>query len=192
MGDTRLTAPSLDDVRRALASHRPRKVPQLGRPAGVLVPVFERQGEPHLLLTQRTEGLSTHAGQISFPGGKPEHDDPDLCHTALRETDEELGIDPRVVEVVGELDDCPTFVTNFVITPFVGIIPDGLRLVPSEREIAQVIEAPLRAFLEPGALRTEKAERAGYQFDVHFYSVGGHTVWGATARVVHQFLSLLR
>jgi 8-oxo-dGTP pyrophosphatase MutT (NUDIX family) len=181
---------TLAAVRQSLASHAPQRAPELGRPAAVLVPLFERDGRLFVLLTRRTTDLSSHAGQISFPGGKRDPGDADARATALREAYEEIGLPPLQVEVIGELDDCPTFVTNFVITPIVGVIPDRYPLVTSVREIAAVIEVPVDDFLVPGALKTESHERDGQPYMLMYYSVAGEVVWGATARILTQLFTL--
>jgi 8-oxo-dGTP pyrophosphatase MutT (NUDIX family) len=182
---------TLDAVREALARHAARKHPALGRPSSVLVPLFERDGRPWVLLTKRTERLAHHAGQISFPGGKRDASDVSASATALREAQEEVGLPASAIEIVGELDDCPTFVSNFVITPVVGVIPDRYPFVASEAEISVLIEAPLAAFLAPGAVRTEQADRGGFLYTLYFYTVEGHVVWGATARILTQLFGLI-
>lgn len=182
---------SMEEIEAALRQREPKRYPDLGRPAGVLVPLFEREGEPHVLLTRRTDALRSHAGQISFPGGKRDEQDPDLCATALRESQEEVGITPEAVRLVGALDDTPTMVTNYVISPYVGVIPEGYPFVPCAAEIAALLEFPLAAFLEPGVLRRERAEWQGIHYDLHFFEVQGHTVWGATARILHQLFEFL-
>lgn len=182
---------TLAAVRQALATHVPERLPEMGRPAAVLVPLFEREGRVFVLLTKRTDDLSSHAGQISFPGGKRDEEDTDPRTTALREAQEEVGLDPAAVEIVGELDDCPTFVTNFVISPVVGVIPDRYPFTPNSGEIQFLIEAPLDDFLLPGALRTELKERSGYTVELLYYSVVGQVVWGATARILTGLFSRL-
>ena len=181
---------TLQSIRDALAIHRPEKHPTLGRASAVLVPLFERDGRTHVVLTKRTEGLSSHAGQVSFPGGKPDPADADLRITALREAHEEIGLARDHVETIGELDDCPTFVTRYVITPIVGIIPDPYVFTPNEDEIATLFDVPLEAFLQPGVLRTQLKFRDDQRYHLYFYSVAGHTVWGATARILTQLLQL--
>lgn len=182
---------SLDDIKRAVAHHAPERFPTLGRPAAVLVPLYENRGHVEVLLTQRTTTLPSHAGQISFPGGKRDPEDRDLVQTALREAHEEVGLSPTDVSTVGLLDDCPTFVTNFVISPVVGVIPPDYPFQPNASEIDTLIRLPLESFLEPGVLRETEADYNGLKYTLHFYDVGGHTVWGATARILNQLFTLL-
>lgn len=182
---------SLNHISQALAPFQPRRYPDLGRPSAVLIPLYENRGQVEVLLTRRAETLSSHAGQISFPGGKMDPEDPTLEHTALREASEEVGLEPAVVKPVGMLDDCPTFVTNFVISPVVGIVPPDYPFEANPSEIDELIQLPLKAFLEPGVLRESKTEYRGVHYPVLFYDIGPHTVWGATARILHQLFSLL-
>jgi 8-oxo-dGTP pyrophosphatase MutT (NUDIX family) len=130
-----------------------------------------------------------HKGQISFPGGACEPEDADLLATALRETEEEIGVPPESVEVLGFLDDFPT-ITSFVITPVVGVIPYPFSYVLNEDEVDSVIEVPVSFFLDPGSLRVEQREYQGSVFDVLFWDYGPHTIWGATARILKGFLDL--
>ena len=163
--------------------------PRLTR-AAVLVPLFEKGGEPHVLLTRRTEQMRSHRGQISFPGGRQDPEDPSLLHTALRETAEEIGLAPADVRIVGELDDLLT-VTDYIVSPFVGIIPHPYFFRVSEREIAEMIEAPLEAFLRPERLRvSSRLEHEGRPYRTYFFHVGPHIVWGATAKILVQLLEL--
>ena len=158
--------------------------------AGVLVPLFERMGIPHVLLTRRTEDVRAHKGQISFPGGRRDPEDPSLLHTALRECEEEIGIPPSRVHVLGELDDLVT-VTDFVVSPYVGIIPYPYALKPNRHEIAEVIEAPLSAFLSPENVRVARGVTYGGRSHVtYFFHVGSHIVWGTTAKILVQLLEL--
>jgi 8-oxo-dGTP pyrophosphatase MutT (NUDIX family) len=182
---------TLSAIRQALSTHVPERMPEMGRPAAVLVPLFEREGRVFVLLTKRTEDLSSHAGQIAFPGGKRDEGESEPRVTALREAQEEIGLDPRAVEIIGELDDCPTFVTNFVISPVVGIIPDRYSFTPNTGEIQFLIEAPLDDFLLPGTLRTETRQRGEFTVELLYYSVVGQIVWGATARILTGLFSRL-
>ena len=159
------------------------------RESAVLVPLFVRGGEPHVLVTRRPETLRTHAGQISFPGGSRDPEDDTPLHTALRETHEELGVPPERVRVLGMLDEVPTL-TGYRIVPFVGAIPPDARYQPSADEIAEVIEVPLWHLMDPKRRRIEKRTALGREFDVYFYDYGEHVIWGATAHILTNLLQL--
>ncbi len=159
-------------------------------PAAVLIPLFVKDGEVHVLLTVRTDTVEAHKGQISFPGGAREKDDADMLATALRETEEEVGIKPDDVQVLGQLDQLLT-VTDFIVTPFVGVIPHPYDYVPNHDEIKELIEVPLSFFLNDDNLRTESRDFRGRPVTVYFYQYGSHTIWGVTARILRGFLTLL-
>jgi 8-oxo-dGTP pyrophosphatase MutT (NUDIX family) len=189
-------------LRAALAARRPalldlaRISPDYRRSAGalreaaVLVPLFLKAEEPHVLLTRRCEGLRHHAGQISFPGGRVDPQDRDSLATALREADEEVGLAPGHVDVLGRLSEQLVVVTGFRLTPWVGSVPYPypFRLHPGEVE--EILEAPLAELARPGAHRTEAREAYGMLHEVHFYELGGEAIWGATARVLHELLAI--
>jgi len=156
------------------------------RESAVLAPLFMRDGVACALFTRRPMTLRTHAGQISFPGGARDPSDATPLHTALRETHEELGIPPDRVEVLGMLDEIPT-ITEYRITPFVGVIPPDFKYVPSS-EVEEVIEVPLVHLLDPATHRTEQWQVGGQEHDVYFYDYGHHHIWGATARILRGFL----
>jgi 8-oxo-dGTP pyrophosphatase MutT (NUDIX family) len=159
--------------------------------AAVLVPITDH-GEPHLLFTKKTASVPHHRGQFSFPGGVVEQRDGSRVETALREAWEEIRLPSSAVEVLGLLDDTETRATPFIITPVVGIVTDPVDFVPDGREIERVLEVPLRVLRDPGIFSTETWERDGERHPVHFYRVSDEDViWGATARIVKQFLSLL-
>ena len=154
------------------------------RRSAVLVPLYvDAAGAAHLVFTERRADLRRHAGEISFPGGRSEPGDADLRATALRETQEELGLPPDGVELLGALQPTPTFVTGY---PFVGLIEPGFRWVPQEREVAQVLELPLEAVR--AGYRRRRLVRRGMPFRTDAYETGGHLVWGATARIVADLL----
>lgn len=158
------------------------------REASVLVPVFERDGVPHVLFTRRPATLRTHAGQYSFPGGGREPEDATPLHTALRETEEELGIDRLGVRVLGMLDEVPT-ISQYRVRPFVGVIPGDGQYQPSAEEVAFILEVPLSGLLDPSILRVERKEILGAERDLYFYTYGTHVIWGATARILRDFLN---
>jgi 8-oxo-dGTP pyrophosphatase MutT (NUDIX family) len=162
------------------------------RESAVLVPILSEPGlDDGLVFTVRHDALPTHAGQISFPGGKRDPGDADLAATALRETSEELGVEPSRVEVLGLLDDVPT-PTGFVITPVVARLAGPVELRPSAHEVAAVFRCPLPALQRPDAYR-ENGERTfmGVSYMMLEYQYEQHRIWGATARIVHQLLSEL-
>lgn len=158
------------------------------RRAGVLVPLFVRDAGLWALFTRRTESVEHHRGQISFPGGAEEPGDETLWHTALRESEEELGIRPDDALALGRLTPLVT-VTNFYVEPFVAAIPQPYVFRPAEAEIAEVLEVPLAALLEPAAL--ERRLLPGREEPVLFYHYGEKVIWGATARMVAELLEAL-
>ena len=174
-------------IRRRLSSLSPRTTDEeFTREAAVLMPVFERGGEPHFLLTRRTEEVETHKGQISFPGGMREAGEP-LQRTAIRETFEEVGITESKVEILGRFHDYISN-TGFLVTPFAGFLTEPLEIVPQAREVAEVLTVPFRLFLDPDLLRVETVTRHGKPLDVYYYTYGDHVVWGLTARIIRDFL----
>jgi 8-oxo-dGTP pyrophosphatase MutT (NUDIX family) len=158
------------------------------RRAGVLVPLFVRDGALWVVLTQRTETVEHHRGQISFPGGGEEAEDESLLDTALRETEEEIGVAANDVRYLGRLSPIVT-VTDFYVEPYVGAIPQPYVFRPAEAEIAQVIEAPVGALLDPRILETRAFP--GRPEPVLFYHHGEHVIWGATARILKELLDAL-
>jgi 8-oxo-dGTP pyrophosphatase MutT (NUDIX family) len=158
------------------------------RKAAVLILLFEREGEPWVVLTKRTETVSTHKGEISFPGGAHDDVDTDTWVTAVRETQEELGVDPAGLTLLGALDDYPTFSSGFIVSPYVAALqPQAWEA--SEAEIAHVIELPLRTLWD--AARMEIWEREGVRFPMHIFEVGSHYVWGVTAFILRRFLDIV-
>ncbi|HWF26704.1 MAG TPA: CoA pyrophosphatase [Solirubrobacteraceae bacterium] len=150
--------------------------------AAVLVPLYVENGELHAVLTRRHNDLRRHPGEISFPGGRAEHGEHDLRTTALRETEEEIGLPAAAVEIIGALQPTPTVVTGYGIYPFVGMIEPGHTWTASAEEVAEVIELPLHALLAGYGRR--RLVRRGVPFRTDTYVVGDHLVWGATARIL--------
>lgn len=196
-------SPSLtfDDVRAALAGRARRDypfdeletahLPEGGlRHAAVLVPLLERGGEICVLLTKRPLELRRHAGQVCFPGGRIDATDADDLAAALRETEEEIGLPPAEVEVLGRLDDTLVLVSGFRLTPWVGRVPYPFPYAPHAQEVDGIIVASIAELLAPGVHRTEELVAYGIPHEVHFYTVQGEVIWGATARVLTQLLEL--
>ena len=161
------------------------------RRAAVLIPLFKKDGEYHILFTRRTDKVQTHKGQISFPGGRKDPKDKDLLATALREAREEMGIEEEDVQILGELDDICTVASDFCVSPFVGLLPYPYPYKINRDEIEEVIEAPLSGLLDHRRFRQELFERDGQSFPVYFYQHRDHTIWGATAKILKQLLDLL-
>lgn len=142
--------------------------------------------EPHVVFTERRSDLRRHAGEISFPGGRRDPEDADLRETALREAQEEIGLPREDVTVLWELPLTSTFATNYLIHPFVGLIPVGLAWQVSADEVEQVLELPVPA-LRSGRTRT-RLTRRGISFETDAYVVEEHLIWGATARILENLL----
>lgn len=162
--------------------------PRSLRQAAVLLVLYGREGEPHALFTRRTDLVADHKGQICLPGGSRDESDLSLAETALREAHEELGIDPSAVRIVAGLAPVLTVVTRYVITPFVGYTPSRPATRADSFEVAEVIDAPLSALMDPAIRRVEVWDSHGVTREVYFYQYGPHLIWGATARILKQFL----
>jgi 8-oxo-dGTP pyrophosphatase MutT (NUDIX family) len=157
--------------------------------AGVLVPLVPGPNGVEILLTRRTDTVLTHKGQISFPGGQQEKGDADIVETALREAYEEVGLEPSRVEVLGELDDVFTAVSGFVVTPVVGVMDGGLDdLRPAPMEVKSLLVVPISRLLEPAVHTTQTRSANGQRFTIDYYTVGEDVIWGATGRMLNQFL----
>ena len=179
-----------DALEARLAAHPPRPLILPGlvlRESAVLVPLFEREGVPHIVFTRRPAHLRNHANQFSFPGGSRDAEDATPLHTALRETEEELGIERSRVRVLGMLHEVPTM-TTFRIQPFVGVIPSDGQYRPSAEEVEFILEVPVANLLDDSIRRTEKRVVRGTEYDVYFYTYNSHVVWGATARILYNLL----
>jgi 8-oxo-dGTP pyrophosphatase MutT (NUDIX family) len=156
--------------------------------SAVLVPLYDAQGGVHAVFTRRRHDLRRHPGEISFPGGSRDHGE-DLRHTALREANEEIGLDPDAVDVVGALAPVGTFVTGYAIYPFVGVLEAPPEWVVADTEVAEVLELPLAAVRAGHGVR--RLVRRGIPFKTDTYEVGRHLIWGATARIVGDLLQRL-
>jgi 8-oxo-dGTP pyrophosphatase MutT (NUDIX family) len=176
-------------IRAKLAALTPRRLPgEYRSEAAVLMLLFEKRGEPHFLLTRRTEEVQTHKGQISFPGGMRDGSE-SLEQTALRETFEEVGIEPEQIEILGRFHEYLSS-TDYRVTPFAGYIDGPFITKPQTTEVAEILFVPFSVFLDPGLLRTERMLHRGRMIDVYFYSYGTHQIWGLTARIIRDFLEI--
>jgi len=152
------------------------------------MPLFEKQGALHVLLTERTHSVEHHKGQISFPGGARDSADASIIETALRETEEEIGLPREGVEVLGTWNDVWT-PTGFVITPVVGFLSSVPLLKLNSHEVAHILEVPVALFLNPTKERIEQKVRDGKRFDIYHYDFGGTEIWGATAWITRSILA---
>ena len=160
-------------------------------PAAVLLPIVDHAGEPYVLFAKRTDRVGHHKGQISFPGGVVDPEDRSALEAALRECEEEIALPREAVEPLGTLDDTETFATQFVITPFVGVVRRAVAWQPDGAEIEKVIEVPFELLAAEGSFRVEHWERDGVTRPIYFFDYEGETIWGATARILKQYLDLL-
>jgi 8-oxo-dGTP pyrophosphatase MutT (NUDIX family) len=195
---------ALSNGARAVTVEQVRKAVEaapLGRPltptipgaqaAAVLVPVFEEDGVARMVLTRRSTNLPSHQGQIAFPGGKV-HDGETSEAGALREAHEEVGIPPADVDVVGPLEQLSTVASQFVLSPFVGVLATRPKLEPNPGEVARVFDVSFADLMEAGVYHEEQWDLPGFGMrPMHFFDVADETVWGATARILHDLLVLV-
>lgn len=182
---------SLSFVKERLSLEPPRPAPEEHFvPAGVLVPLFVKDGTPHVLFTQRTLTVKNHRGQISFPGGVRHPQDPDLLTTALRETQEEIGLEPQVVELLGSLKPIAT-ITGYWVTGYVGVIPHPYDFRLNPREVKRLLFFPLEGFCDPKRWSTGNYTYRGRNTRVCYWTQDKTVIWGATARILLHFLARL-
>ena len=179
---------SLDHIRQFLETYHRQVCKRRDLiPAGVLVLLFERNGELHVVLTQRTDEVEHHKGQISFPGGVKNEQDTTIIETALRETEEEIGLSKKTLTVLGMLNDFQT-PSGFRITPVVAFLLSVPSFSINTAEVFQVFDVPLSFFLDARNERVEKHNRFGKMINVYFYRYGQYEIWGATAAMLRSFL----
>lgn len=189
MAATMLSPPVIRDHLRLVLDPAPSAEAEPGsRPASILIPILASTDDPRLVFTRRSHQLSRHAGEISFPGGLiDEGEDP--ATAALREAEEELGLAPQDVELLGAFEPVHTHVTGVLIVPFVGLLWRDPRFTPNAAEIAEVLEYPLSELQARAATRDLEWEGRWYTTDL--FDMDGNVIWGATARILRMFLDLL-
>ena len=156
------------------------------RKAAVLILFFVKDNSPHVVLTLRTDRVSTHKGQVSCPGGGFDSTDRDFLQTALRETHEEVGIDPSLVEVIGEFDEYIS-IMGFKVHVFAGALNSKVEYKPCDDETEEIMEVPFSLFFNEEYYKCEKLTHEGREYDVYFYDFNGITIWGMTARILTDF-----
>jgi len=183
----------INHISDVLAHHKPQKFIYKNtesRPAAVLIPIFFKDNRAHLLFTKRTDYVEHHKGQISFPGGSRDDEDDNLKITALRETEEEVGIKSNDIKILGQTD---VFLTNthFLITPFVGFYRYPYSYKVNDSEIDRLIEIPLAHFFKEDIFEIRPFEKDGHKWRVHYYLYGKEMVWGVTGFLLSNFLSIV-
>ena len=179
-----------DALRRRLMSRPPARVPQSDlRPAAVLIPLVSMPRDHQILLTRRASNLRRQPGDISFPGGAVDEDDPSPLAAALRESEEEVGLEAGKVKILGQMDERETS-TGFRITPFVGSVNGRYPFRPNH-EVEELIRVPLSVLRRPDTLQPEYRRHRGRKVKVYHFLVGGYDIWGITGRLIRDFLDLL-
>ena len=179
----------LKKIRQGLADHQPLINSHLQKRASVLIPLLECDGELFVMLTQRSEKLRSHAGQVSFPGGKQDLQDANSLETALRETQEEIGLAPEKVEIIGTLDQILSL-HYYLVTPFVGIIPENFIPIPNEDEIEAVFKVPLSFFMQNDQHWTEEFKTPIATILAHHFEFKGFDIWGLTSKLILRLLEI--
>lgn len=179
----------IDQLKRKLALYSPRTLQCVGPQASVLIALTDNPDGPEVILTRRSGHLSTHSGEIAFPGGKRDETDPDLLFTALREAEEEVGLNPARVDIVGPLGDVLSK-HKLQVRPYVGIIPMDTELVPNLDELDRIHRVPLSFFLEDHRHHTDKIKFRGLTHYVPAYEFEGDIIWGLTAYMLVELLNV--
>jgi len=170
-------------IEKILRHHKKKKITGEDlKASAVLIPLFYNQGQYHVLFTERSEEVNFHKGQVCFPGGTREPSDSSLLQTALREAEEEISLKAKDIEILGEFDDRVTLTSNYVISPFVALIPHPYPFKADAREIREIFSVPLSFLMD----------EANFKQDSYAYEYEGHIIWGATARILKQFMDLLK
>lgn len=184
-----------EDLKALLGSREPKRIAFRNadyRQACVLLPLFLNNGQFWLLLTQRATTVEYHKGEVSFPGGTVDSVDESWERTAIRETFEEIGVREDDIEIMGQLDDMTTLTSQFIIHPFVGMIPFPYSFKINPREVERLIEVPLQFFFNPSQPQPHRIERKGGSLEIPAFIYGDAVIWGATERILENFISTIR
>jgi 8-oxo-dGTP pyrophosphatase MutT (NUDIX family) len=183
---------TLELIKKVLTEYSPKKLEDDGSAKGaVIVPIYQKKNMLFMLFTKRAQELSSHSGQISFPGGKQEEQDKSLFDCAVRETFEEIGVDKKDIEYIGELDQIKTFGSNVLLTPFVCKINYPFTLEINQNEVDEVIEVPFDELFNRNNWDIKKIKLGNIiERNIFYFYYLNWTIWGATGRIVNQFLTL--
>ncbi len=179
----------LNKIRQGFANHHPLKNSQIQKRASVIIPLLEVECEVFVMLTQRSKRLRSHAGQVSFPGGKQDQRDANSLETAIRETREEIGLPKEKIEIIGTLDQILSL-HHYLVTPFVAIIPGDFVPIPNEDEIDAVFKVPLSFFMKNDQHWTEEFETPFAKVLTHHFKFEGFDIWGLTAKLILRLLEI--
>lgn len=160
--------------------------------AAVLILLYPLHGSIHTVLMQRHDYKGVHGGQISFPGGKREASDSDNIQTAIREANEETGVDKESISVIGTLTPLFIPVSNIIVTPVVGWIEEKPHFNHQEKEVVFLFDADLKRLLDPSIIKTKPMEIRGESIDIKYFDYDGNVIWGATAMILHELLTIIR
>ena len=181
-----------EELKRFLAQRTKQYITDKQRvPSAVLIPLFQEEGEYSIVFIKRTMKVKTHKGQISFPGGMRDKGDKTLLDTALRESEEEIGLNRKDVNILGELDDEITTTSNFTVTPFVAKIPWPYQFTLNKEEVEKVISVPVKALLDKECLKPVTEILDGKNVASFAYHYRGTVIWGATARILNKLLKTI-
>tara|TARA_Y100001970_G_C14255129_1_gene874766 strand:- start:1327 stop:1920 length:594 start_codon:yes stop_codon:yes gene_type:complete len=179
----------LKKMKRGLKYYEPKNNEKIKKRASVLIPLIEIKGEIFVMFTERAKHLRSHPGQVSFPGGKQESRDANALDTALRETYEEIGLHPKKVEILGRLDQIVSLY-NYLVTPFVGVIPDRFEPKPNPDEIETVFKVPLSFFMNSKGHWAEEYETQSGKVLIHHFHFHHFDIWGLTAKLILRMLEI--
>ena len=160
--------------------------------AAVLIPLYKENGKYHIVFIRRSIRVPTHQGQIAFPGGARHKNDKNMMETALRESEEEIGLHAHDVQVLGELDDQITTTSNFIVTPFVGVMPWPYEFKLCKAEVERLLFVPLSTLLDENRRKQEIEMLNGQEVQSFAYYYKGKRIWGATARILYKLLEFIK
>ena len=184
-----------EDLRTLLTKRWPQRIEDCGpdyREASVLLPLFIKDSEYWVLFMRRTDTVEYHKGEVSFPGGVVDEDDKSLEHTAKREAFEEIGMKSEDIEILGQLDDMMTMTSQFIIHPFVGLIPYPYEFTLSQREVEHLIEVPVRFFFDSSQPQQHPIDNYEGISETPAFVYEDVVIWGATERILENFVDLTR